>query len=234
LKRIALMFSTDASGQDAEQGLKSIFALPENKEMAVVETAHFNTTDVSVSAQIEGVKAAQPQAFIAWSTGTPIGTIFRAIEQAALDIPIATTDGNMTHAQMTQYAAFLPKEIYFTTAPWVIRDAAQLPPAVAEKNREFYRAFDAIGVKPDLPTGLAWDPPMILVNALRTLGPDASATQVRDYMIHLKNYAGLNGIYDFEKTPQRGIDVTNAVVTRWSAAEQSWKVVSQAGGAPLP
>ncbi len=53
------MFSTDASGQDAENGLKSVLALPENKDMQLVATAHFNITDVSVAAQLEDVKAAQ-------------------------------------------------------------------------------------------------------------------------------------------------------------------------------
>ena len=34
------------------------------------------------SAQLENVKAANPQAFIAWGTGTPIATIFRGMIQA--------------------------------------------------------------------------------------------------------------------------------------------------------
>src|SRR5690348_4461777 len=118
--RIALMTSTDASGQDAERGLNQIIAMPENKDVTVVERAHFNPTDVSVAAQIERVKAANPQAFIAWSTGAPIATIFRAINQAGLDIPIGTTDGNMTHAQMDQYDAFLPPQLYFPAALWAV------------------------------------------------------------------------------------------------------------------
>ncbi|HXE03589.1 MAG TPA: ABC transporter substrate-binding protein, partial [Methyloceanibacter sp.] len=118
--RIAIMTSTDASGQDAEHGLGAILGLPENKEMKVVERAHFNTKDVSVTAQLEHVKAANPQAFIAWSTGAPIATIFRGLVQAGLEVPVATTDGNMTHAQMKQYAAFLPKQLYFPAAEWVV------------------------------------------------------------------------------------------------------------------
>src|SRR6185437_9026225 len=69
--RIALMTSTDASGQDAERGIDGNLALPENKGVKVVAREHFNTTDVSVAAQIENIKAAKPQAFIAWSTGAP-------------------------------------------------------------------------------------------------------------------------------------------------------------------
>jgi branched-chain amino acid transport system substrate-binding protein len=233
-KRIALMFSTDASGQDAENGLKSVLALPENREMQIVETAHFNITDVSVAAQIENVKAANPQCFIAWSTGTPIGTIFRAMVQAGLDVPTGTTDGNMTYAQMTQYANFLPKQLYIPASQWVVRDAALLAPAVMEKNEEFYNAFQEAGAQPDIASELAWEPAMIVAHALRTLGPNATAPQLRDFIAHLRDFAGVNGIYDFTKEPQRGLDVSATVVTRWSPQAKTWQVVSKPTGVPLP
>jgi branched-chain amino acid transport system substrate-binding protein len=231
--RIALMFSTDASGQDAENGLKSVLALPENKEMQVVATAHFNITDVSVAAQIENVKAANPQCFIAWSTGTPIGTIFRAMVQAGLDVPTGTTDGNMTYAQMAQYSDFLPKQLHIPASQWVVRDTALLAPAVVEKNQEFYRAFQEANAKPDIASELAWEPAMITIHALRTLGPNATAAQVRDFIAHLKDFAGVNGVYDFVKEPQRGLDVSDTVVTRWSPQAKTWQVVSKPTGVPL-
>jgi len=98
LTRIAVMTSTDATGQDAENAIRDVFALPENKALQLVASAHFNINDVSVSAQIETITAANPQAFIAWSTGTPIATIFRAVAAAGLQIPMVTTSGNMTYA----------------------------------------------------------------------------------------------------------------------------------------
>ena len=234
--KIALMFSTDASGQDAERGLKSVIDLPENKGVTVVTTAHFNPQDVNVSAQIEQVKAANPQAFIAWSTGAPIATIFRAMLQAGLDVPTATTDGNMTRAQMKQYEAFLPKQLYFPAAEWVVANDPKFPmdAAVAEKQKAFYAAFKDAGAQPDIASELAWDPAFILIDALKKLGPDAGAQKIRDYIAGLKGYAGVNGVYDFEKVAQRGLSVDNAVVTRWSAEAKNWQVVSKAAGEPLP
>jgi len=232
-KRVALMFSTDASGQDAENGVKQMLALPENKDMQVVVTAHFNTTDVSVSAQLENVKAANPQCLIAWSTGSPIGTIFRGLVQAGIDIPTATTDGNMTYTQMTQYAAFLPRQLYIPASQWIVTDPKQLAPAVASKNQIFYKAFADANAKPDIASELGWEPGMVLIHALQSLGPDATAVQVRDFLVHLKGFAGVNGIYDFEKSPQRGLDVSDTVVTRWSSEAKTWRVVSKPTGIPL-
>lgn len=234
--KIALIFSTDASGQDAERGIKSILDMPENKGMTVVITAHFNPQDVSISAQMESVKAAQPQAFIAWSTGAPVATVFRGMQQVELDVPTATTDGNMTRAQMTQYEAFLPPQLYFPAAEWVVANDPKfaMDPAVTQKQKEFYAAFKKADVQPDIASELAWDPAMIVIDALKNLGPNIDAAKLRSYIAGLNNYPGVNGIYNFGKVPQRGLDVSNAVVTRWSAQAKTWQVVSKATGVPLP
>jgi branched-chain amino acid transport system substrate-binding protein len=233
--RIALMTSTDATGQDAERGLDRILAMSENREMTVVERAHFAPADPSVAAQIERVKAAVPQAFIAWSTGAPIATIFRAIAQAGLDVPVATTDGNMTRAQMAQYAAFLPPRLYFPAALWVASQSpgAAVPAPVAERQKAYAAILHDAGVEPDVATELAWDPANIVIDALNALPPDAKAEALRDYLAQLAGYAGINGIYDFTRAPQRGLTLANTLVTRWNAATQRWDVVSKEGGAPL-
>jgi branched-chain amino acid transport system substrate-binding protein len=231
--RLGFLFSADATGQDAENGFKKILAMPENKDMKVVANAHFNITDVSVAAQIESIKAAKPQAFVAWSTGTPIATVFHGMIQANFDVPMATTDGNMTYQQMKNYASFLPKQLYIPAGQYVIRDPSLVPAAVAKEQAEFYRIFDAAGVKPDEPSELAWQPARIIVHALQTLGPDASAEQIRNFIAHLKNYPSIDGMLDFEKVPQRGLDVSNAVMTLWDPKKQVWEAVSKPGGAPL-
>jgi branched-chain amino acid transport system substrate-binding protein len=232
--RIALITSTDASGQDAERGVDEVLKLPENKDVKLVERVHFNPTDVSVAAQIERVKAAKPQAFIAWSTGAPIATVFKGIVQAGLDVPVATTDGNMTYAQMKQYAAFLPKQLYFPSAAWAAHGPGiEVPAAVQKAQDEFYAAYKAEGAAPDAAANHGWGPAMVVIDALRKLPENATAAQVREYLAKQTSYAGINGVYDFEKVPQRGLSVQNAIVTRWDAAQQRWEPVSKATGIPL-
>ena len=171
---------------------------------------------------------------IAWSTGTPIATVFKGIIQAGLDIPIATTDGNMTYAQMTQYAAFLPKQLYIPAPEWVQHEGViTLDPAVEAAQQRFFDTFKAANEKPDIAATLAWDPTMIVIDALQHLGPNATAQQVRDYIGALKGFAGINGVYDFSKIPQRGLDVQAAVVTLWSPTKQTWELVSKPTGIPL-
>jgi branched-chain amino acid transport system substrate-binding protein len=235
--KLAIMTSTDASGQDAENNLKEVVTMPENKDkgVTIVENAHFNTSDVSVTAQIERVKAANPQAFIAWSTGAPVATVFRGIQQAGLDIPVGTTDGNMTYAQMNQFAAFLPKRLYIPASQWVALEnpTIKLDPAVQKAQQAYYKVFKDAGLQPEVSSELAWEPAMIVIDALRKLGTKANATQIRDYIAHLKGFAGVNGIYDFTKTAQRGLDIDNAVVTSWNPQSKLWEPVSKLTGIPL-
>jgi branched-chain amino acid transport system substrate-binding protein len=232
--RLAFLTSADATGQDAEHGLDEVVGRPENKNVTVVDHAHFNTTDLSVAAQIEHIKAANPQALIAWSTGTPIATVFKSVIQAGLDIPIGTTNGNMTYAQMAQYASFLPKQLYIAAPEWVQHEGViTLDPAVEAAQKRFFDAFNGANEKPDIAATLAWDPLMIVVDALQHIGPDATAQQVRDYIGGLKGFAGINGIYDFSKAPQRGLNVQNAIVTLWSPSTQTWQPVSKPTGIPL-
>jgi branched-chain amino acid transport system substrate-binding protein len=233
--RLALMTSTDATGQDADRGFEELMALPGNNDIDVVEHPHFNPADVSVSAQIERIKAAAPQAIVGWATGSPSATIFRGIAQAGIDVPMGTTGGNMTYAQMRQFAAFLPAALYLPASQWPVGPdgRGELDPAVAAKQKEFYAAFAEAGVKPDEGSILAWDPASIIVDALRALPENVTAAGLHDHLEHLEGQAGVAGVYDFVKSPQRGLSLDNVIITRWNPAADRWDQVSKPTGIPL-
>jgi branched-chain amino acid transport system substrate-binding protein len=234
MTKLAFMSSTDASGQDAERGFDEVLRLPENSGIQVVERQRFNPTDVSVSAQIERIKAANPQAFIAWSTGAPIATVLKGMLQGGLSVPFGTTNGNQTYAQTNQYKDFLPKELYIPTSLFLPHDGMfKLDPEVEEAQKKFYASFKAANAKPDNMSALAWDPANLIVGALRKLGTKATAQQVKVYVEGQASYPGINGVYDFKSVPQRGLTVKNALVTRWDPAADTWTVVSEPTGTPL-
>ncbi|HVA14350.1 MAG TPA: ABC transporter substrate-binding protein [Stellaceae bacterium] len=235
--KLALVTSTDATGQDADEGFAKLLKRPENGTINIVSHQHFNPTDVTISAQIERIKSADPQVLIGWATGAPSATIFRGAVQAGLTLPMGTTGGNMTYAQMKNFAAFLPHELYLPAPLWPVgadpQPKLQLDPAVAAKQKDFYASFKDAGAKPDEGSTLAWDPATLVIDALRKLGTGASAAQLREYLLHLKGAAGVNGVYDFEKYPQRGLSIENTIVTRWNAAAARWDVVAKPTGVPL-
>jgi branched-chain amino acid transport system substrate-binding protein len=233
--KIALMTSTDATGQDADHAFDKLLKSPDFKDVQLVSHVHFNPTDVSVAAQLQQVKEANPQVFIGWATGSPSATIFRDAQQAGLTIPMGTTGGNMTYDQMNHFAAFLPKELYLPAGEWPIGDdpRGNLSPAVKAKQDQFYGAFKAAGKKPDEGSLLSWDPAALVVDALKTLPDGANAKQLHDYLVAIKDQAGVSGQYDFVKTPQRGLSIDDVIVTRWDKAKDRWTLVSKPTGVPL-
>ncbi len=230
-KRVALITSTDATGQDAYRNVKALANSDKHKGIEIVAEAQFNPSDVSVAAHVERLKGANPDAVIAWSTGGPIGTVFKAIRNAGLDVPVATTDGNMTYAQMEQYAGFLPRDLYIPSPGWVKTGRPERSPELAAAKERFFAAFEGTDVRPDGPSTFAWDPAVLVVEALRKLGPDAKAEDLRAYLDALQGFAGINGIYDFKAIPNRGVGEQNVVVTRWDPKVGTWVLASESANA---
>ena len=231
-KKVALITTTDATGQDANRNFKTLVGSEGHKDVELVAEAQMNPADVSAAAQIQRLKGANPDVLVAWSTGGPVGTIFKAIHDAGVEVPVATTNGNMTYAQMTQYAPFLPKELYIPSADW-LKPSRPVEVSDASKAKDaFFAAFEGTDIKPDGPSTYAWDPALLIVEALRKLKGDASAEDLRAYLRGLKDFAGVNGYYDFKAVPNRGLDESNVVITRWDKAAQTWAVVSDPLGIP--
>jgi branched-chain amino acid transport system substrate-binding protein len=193
--RIALITATDATGQATDRGEDAALALPENRSMKLVAHEHFNSNDVSVGAQLSRIKAADPQAIIAFGNGGQFGLLTLGIRDAGITVPIGACTCAMIYPLIEQYKGQLPKEMYFpgmgsmapkSVAPGPIRDA----------QNAYFSAFKAAGVRPDLATNLPWDPLSIFVDALRKYGTSARPAQIADYARNLHGWVGINGVYD--------------------------------------
>ena len=229
ISRIGILTTTDASGQDADRAIAAAIAAPGNKGAADVGHEHFNPTDLSVAAQMEKIKAGNPQVLFAWATGTPFGTVLRAANDAQLDIPIYTNNGNMTYAQMAAYKPFLPKELRFPAVANVVPDGIT-DKGVKSAVDLYLQSLKDIGATPEFIPSVAYDPAMLVITALRALGPDASAKQVRDYVDAIKDYAGTNGRYNFTAVPQRGLNLSQVFVAHWDPVRGTWTAISKPGG----
>lgn len=230
--RIATINPTDATGQDADKSIDAALALPENRGLQIIDREHFNLTDVSVAAQIARIKASNPQLIIAWASGTAIGTVFRAINDASLDVPVLTSNANATYAQMHQLEQIVPKQLYFSGVPSMVTPDELSDRATKAAVGLYDATLASIGVRPEV-QATSYDPALIVVEALRKVGTSASPAQLRDYIANLRGWVGANGPYDFRAYPQRGLGANTATVLRWQPAKGTWVGASQPGGQPL-
>jgi branched-chain amino acid transport system substrate-binding protein len=233
--KIASLMTTDASGQDGDRSLGDVLQYPENKgTMQLVIREHFNPSDVSVAAQMTRIKGSGAEAIIAWTTGAPAATVFRGMGQEAIDLPVAPTSGNQTFAAMKQWQAFLPKQLILASALYPPHPpSVKLDPRVDSAQQSMYATLKKRGLKADNMVATSWDAGLIVVAALRKLGINATAAQLRQYIEDLTDFPGVDGIYDFKKYPQRGVGPDASTVTSYDAKTASWVWLSQPGGAPL-
>ncbi len=232
VRKIALLTSTDASGQDGEQVALEDLRSPEFRDLQLVANEHFAVGDLTVSAQVARIKAAGAQAVDAWTTGTPFGTVLRGVQAGAWDGIVMTNGGNINTSQMQQYAQFIPRDMIFTAPPYMSLGITS--PKVRQAKTTYLEQMHAIGVAvPDQTNLIAWDPMMIMVDALRHIGPSATALQMRNYMLTLHDFAGINGVYDFRRGDQRGVDPLSSPIVKWDPASSEFVTISKPGGLPL-
>ncbi len=233
VRKIALLTTTDASGQDGEAVALENLKSPEFRNLQLVANEHFAPGDLSVSAQMARIKASGAQALDAWTTGTPFGTVLRNVQEAGWNGIVMTNGGNVNTQQMKQYADFIPTQMILTASPYVSSNAG-LPPGVLAMRATFLAAMHDVGIAtPDTAVASAWDPTLIIVSGLRQLGPNATATQLRDYILKLHDFAGLNGMYDFRRGDQHGLDPLSSPLVRWDKTAGTFVLISKPGGMPL-
>jgi branched-chain amino acid transport system substrate-binding protein len=231
-KKVALLTSTDASGQDGENGLDEALKRPEFADMTLVAREHYAVADQTVDAQATRIKAAGAQALLAWGTGSPIGTVFRSVSNIGLDIPVAVSASNLIYPQMKQFATILPPQFMSAGLPAVALDSIPAGP-LHSAVRDFSEGMTAAGLHADVALAIGWDPALIVIQALKKLGPNATAAQLRGYLAELHGFAGATGVYDFRDGSQRGLTEANAIMVRWDAARDTWVAISKFGGEPL-
>jgi branched-chain amino acid transport system substrate-binding protein len=232
-KKIAAIATTDASGNDLEGQLAIAIDRAKERGVSLVDVEHFAPADVSIAAQCARLKAVAPDLIVITSVGTPVGTALVSMKDAGLqNVPVITNFGNLLHSVLKGFATATPREMYLTAPRFVMHDVSR-PGPVRDAQLEFYKAFSTQGIDPDAAHNLPWDATLILVDALRHAGPNATPKQVLDYLEPLHGFAGTDGIFDFRDGSQRGVGVNAVAVVRWDPKRSTWSTVSDIGGKPL-
>jgi branched-chain amino acid transport system substrate-binding protein len=234
LTKLAFITTTDASGQDYTRVVDYALTLDENKNVTIVDRETFGLADLSIAAQISHIKASNPQAVIAYVTGTPFGTVLQGLSTAGIDVPVYTSGVNFNPVLLDRFKAYLPKsELIVAAASFLNRNRSARDPLKGAID-EFYQALDAAGVKPNAAYSYTWDPARIIVSGLRKLGPNATPEQLREYIANLRGFAGISGAYDFSIGDQHGLTQDSQIILRYDpSVPGAQRVVSQQGGAPL-
>jgi len=103
-RRIALLNGNDATGDSAETAMLTELAKPENHDLMVVDKERFNASDISISAQLAKIRAADAQVVSTYSVGASFGVVLHGLHDAGLDVPVCASQGNLSYVEMKQFA----------------------------------------------------------------------------------------------------------------------------------
>ena len=149
-----------------------------------------------------------------YAVGPPFGTLLRALSDAGVTIPLFGSGGNLSYPQLEGYKGFAPKEMYLMGSNGLTPDP-HASSALRAAQSAFFQAYKDAGVRPEYIETVAWDPVMLLVDAVRKLGTDANARQIREYVSGLHGWVGLDDTYDFRAVPQRGLGADAVRAYQW-------------------
>lgn len=232
-KRLAIISSTDSSGQTNDEATRAILALPESRDLQVVAWEHINPADISAAAQAARIKAAGAQGIVAWVAGPTFGTVLRAFHDVGLDLPTTASGANVNPDELSQFASFSPTELSLPGFAFLLPSALQ-PKQLRGPISDMQAAYRREGaeISPG-GTGYIWDAALIVLSGLRKIGPGATADQLRSYILGLHNFAGVNGIYDFGSGDQHGLSDKNTVMISFDPKTRGWHPLSGLGGNPI-
>jgi branched-chain amino acid transport system substrate-binding protein len=228
-RKIAILNGTDATGIDGDRIMADIIKLPEFRDMSFVAQEHFNLSELTVTAQLARIKNSGAQALMSYVTGPALATILRGMSDGGLDIPVASSPGNMSFTQLESYKAFMPKELLFA-GPGLFAPDRIADPRIRQHVTEVLNQFRAAGIRPDNIHALAWDIAQLTIGVMRRLGPNPTSDQIRIGLDSVTDFYGGLGHYDFKAVPQRGLEQKDLIVARWDAGRADFVGVSKPGG----
>lgn len=233
LTHIAVITTTDATGEEGERAIRAALTLPENSDMRLVADEHFTGSDLAVTAQLSRIKAAAPDALIAYVSGTPLGTVLHGALEVGLNVPTAVSGSNFNSKEMEQFTPLLPPAgLYLVIEPFLFPNQATTA-AVKRAATNYVNATKQPGQRTGAEAMFSWDPANIVVAAVRAVGVNASAEQLKNYMVNLHGWSGACGEYDFRNNPH-GLTMKDGVVVRYDTSRAEFVPVSRVGsGVPI-
>lgn len=211
LTKIGLISTTDASGKD---GARALNDAARRVGVDVVGSAEYDPTAVSATPQLQQVMAANPQALAVWSTGTPAGVALKGIQQLGVNLPVATTDGNLSNTFLQRIADYTPQTLLIPATRdfwWDMMPANDPARALEQEYHDQYRS--KYNETPDFGPGVGYDAMLLIEQALKQAGSTDPA-KVKDALEHVNDFPGVLGTYHMSAGDHRGLGLQDVAIVQ--------------------
>lgn len=217
LKKIALLATSDSTGQVATDAIKKV--APGNG-ITVVAIERMNASDVDVTPQLSRIRSAGPDAVVAWLTGKPAGVVVKNYSQLAMPYPLFVSHGNLSYSFAESIKAFQPQLLLMPSSKDVIWEDLPANDSLRSRNEAFHRKyFERYKQHADYGPPVAYDAVMLVAEAIKKAG--TNPIKIKEALEGVKNYVGLVATYEFSKDDHRGTGRKDTVLVQVKGGEFS-------------
>jgi len=165
----------------------------------------YGPSDVDMQAQLTKIKGTEAQAIVCWGTSPGPAIVARNMRTLGMDIPLLCSHG-IAFKSFIDTAGTAGNGVIFCAGKLPIAD--QLPDtdpqkAVLEQYKADFEAWYGVG-KTNTFGGHAYDSLMMVVDALKAVGPDKA--KIRDYVENdIVNWPGTGGVFNMSPQDHNGL-----------------------------
>ena len=219
LTRIALLYDTNPFGTD---GKNTIEALAPEYGLEVVASVGYQTDDTAeaMDTYLTNVQAADPEIIVVWGTNPGPAIIAQQMRAKGMTQPYMGSHG-IANQKFIELAGEAAEGVLFPAGKMLIWEIALEPGSDEyEVIQDFSEAYEAeYGEQINTFAGHGWDAILIITEALKRAGAEATPAQLRDEIEKTSGLAGTAGIFNYSSTNHDGLSIEDLVMIEIVNAE---------------
>jgi branched-chain amino acid transport system substrate-binding protein len=200
--KMALLSDTGGFGKS---GRSETLKLAQSMGIAVVSDQNYGEKDTDITPQIQRIKSSDAQAVLVFGTGQAPAIATKNYQQLALTIPLYMSHGQAS-MEFVKLAGKASEGVRMPTPALLVADHLADNDPQKRISLDYKRTYED-RYKIDVSTfgGYAYDGLMMSVAAIKKVG-STDKVKVRAALEQLKNFYGVNGIYNMTATDHMGLD----------------------------
>ena len=201
ITKIAIMSVSTGFGAS---GREELLRLAPEAGIEIVADERYGPKDTDITAQLTRIRGTAAQAIVNWSVGpTQVLAVKNWRDLGMTSIPFFQSHGfgspkNIELAAGAAEGVFCP--LGKVNIPLLVADDDPQKKVIMLYNESYEAKYNepisSFG-------GHAWDSLNLVIDALRTVGPDSA--KIRDYIENRKNFIGQHGVFNFSPTDHNGL-----------------------------
>ena len=212
LTRIALLYDTNAFGTD---GKNTIETLAPEYGLEVVASVGYQTDDTAeaMDTYLTNIQAADPEIVVVWGTNPGPAIIAQQMRAKGMTQPYMGSHG-IANQKFIELAGDAAEGVLFPAGKMLIWDVVlEEGSEEYEVIKNFSEAYEAeYGEQINTFAGHGWDAILIITEALKRAGAEATPAQLRDEIEKTSGLAGTAGIFNYSSTNHNGLSPEDLVM----------------------